>query len=86
MEMQTGVFNLFIDNDYNMSAIISGDASNNMHLQNLQGLAALANAANSPGEELCKNESRCKKTCLQSFRPRSDTIQAVQPQEMAGGL
>ena len=61
MEMQTAVFNLFIDKDYNMSAILSGDASNNMHLQNLQGLAALANAANSPGEELSKNEPHYKK-------------------------
>lgn len=32
-----------------MLFIFSGDATNSMHLQNLQGLAALANATNNPG-------------------------------------
>ena len=58
MEMQTGVFDsLVLDKDNNMSAFVSGDASNNMHLQNLQGLAALANAANSPGKDKCRKNN-----------------------------
>lgn len=34
------------------ACVLAGDASGNMHLQNLQGLAALANASANPGTSL----------------------------------
>lgn len=43
--------------DTQQAFLITGDATGNMHLQNLQGLAALANAANSPGKISIRKEN-----------------------------
>lgn len=43
--------------------VFVGDATGNMHLQNLQGLAALANAANSPGMLFLETILWCQSFC-----------------------